>query len=98
MTFGSVALLLGIFGVPMVLLWAGHRMRRRSARWHAAFWGGIAGHLLALVVGSVAAMTPAEQWVPADVWRGALGLWSFLVLPAIGAAIGFAKSDKPDRG
>ena len=97
MTLGSVALLLGIFGVPMVLLWAGHRMRRRSARWHAAFWGGIAGHLLALIVGSVAAMTPAEQWAPADVWRGALGLWSFLVLPTIGAAIGVVRAGRFGR-
>ena len=97
MTPGSVVLLLGIFGVPMVLLWAGHRMRRRSARWHAAFWGGIAGHLVALVVGSVAAMTPAEQWAPADVWRGALGLWSFLILPAIGAAIGVVRAGRFGR-
>ena len=94
MTFGAVALLLGVFGVPMVLLWAGHRMRRRSARWHAAFWGGIAGHLVALVVGSVAAMAPAEQWTPSDVWRGALALWSFLVLPAIGAAVGAVKAGR----
>ena len=97
MTLGAVALLLGIFGVPVVLLWAGHRMRRRSARWHAAFWGGIAGHLIALVVGSMAAMTPAEQWAPADVWRGALGLWSFLLLPAVGAAIGVARAGRPGR-
>ena len=97
MTLGSFALLLGIFGVPMVLLWAGHRMRRRSPRWHAAFWGGIAGHLLALVVGSVAAMVPAEQWAPADVWRGALGLWSFLVSPAMGAAIGVVRAGRFDR-
>ena len=94
MTFGTAVLLLGIFGVPMVLLWAGHRMRRRSARWHAAFWGGIAGHLVALVIGTVAAMMPAEQWAPTDVWRGALGLWSFLVLPAIGAAMGAVREGR----
>jgi hypothetical protein len=88
MTIGSFALLLGIFCVPAVLLWAGHRLRRRSARWQAAFWGGVAGHLAALLIGSVAAVAPAEQWAPTDVWRGALGLWSFLVLPAIGAAVG----------
>lgn len=88
MTVGSLAMLLGIFGVPVVLLGAGHRLRRRSARWHAAFWGGVAGHVAALVIGSVAAVVPAEQWAPTDLWRGALGLWSFLVLPAIGAMAG----------
>ncbi len=97
MTAGSAAMLLGIFGVPMVLLWAGHRLRRRSARWHAAFWGGIAGHVVAIVIGSVAAMIPAEQWAAADVWRGAIGLWSFLVLPAVGAAIGTARVKWPVR-
>lgn len=88
MTLGSFAMLLGIFGVPAVLLWAGHRLRRRSARWHAAFWGGVIGHVAALLIGSVAAIVPAEQWAPTDLWRGALGLWSFLVLPAIGAMAG----------
>jgi hypothetical protein len=92
MTIGSLALLLGIFGVPVALLWAGHRLRRRSARWHAAFWGGVAGHLAALVIGSVAAVVPAEQWAPTDLWRGALGLWSFLVLPALGAAVGVMRA------
>jgi hypothetical protein len=88
MTAGLVALLLGIFVVPAVLLWAGHRMRRRSARWHSAFWGAVAGHLVALVVGSAAGMMPAEQWADDDTVRGALGLWSFLVLPAVGAMTG----------
>lgn len=95
MTIGSLVMLLGIFGVPVALLWAGHRMRRRSARWHAAFWGGVAGHLAALVIGSVAAVVPAEQWAPTDLLRGASGLWSFLVLPAIGAALGAVR---PPRG
>ena len=81
-------MLFGVFGVPMALLWAGHRLRRRSARWHAAFWGAILGHLVAIVVGSIAAMTPPEAWAPTDVVRGTLGLWSFLILPALGALIG----------
>ena len=99
MTPGTAAMLLGIFGVPMVLLWAGHRMRRRSLRWRAAFWGGIAGHVLALIVGSIAAVVPAEQWAATDRWRGALGLWSFLVLPALGAAVAVlaARRDGPPR-
>ncbi len=85
MTLSVFAMLLGIFAVPALLLLAGHRLRRRSARWHAAFWGAVAGHVAALLIGTVAAMLPAEQWGDTDVWRGALGLWSFLVLPAVGA-------------
>lgn len=97
MTVGTAAMLLGIFGVPIVLLWAGHRMRRRTARWHAAFWGGVIGHLASLVIGSIAAMTPAEQWAPTDTWRGALGLWSFLVLPTVGAMVGAISSRGVDE-
>ena len=87
MTIGLWAMLIGIFGVPLMLLWTGHRLRRRPPRWRAAFWGGLVGHLVAIVVGSVAAMTPPEMWAPSDVWRGAFGFWSFVLLPLLGAAI-----------
>lgn len=87
MTIGTVALLLGIFVVPAVLLWAGHRMRRRSPGWHRVFWGAVIGHFFALGIGSVAGMMPAEQWAATDTLRGAAGLWSFLVLPLVGALI-----------
>lgn len=92
MTIGVAAMLLGVLVVPGVLLWAGHRMRRRSPRWHACFWGGVTGHLIALLIGSLAAMMPAEHWSATDALRGAAGLWSFLVLPILGAAIGALRS------
>ena len=82
---GLIAMMLGAFAVPAVLLWAGHRMRRRSARWQSAFWGGLAGHLVSLVVACVAALIPAEVWQSTDVVRGAAGFWSLLVCPAAGA-------------
>lgn len=92
MTAGVLAMLLGVFVVPMALLWAGHRMRRRSARWHAAFWGALVGHVVALVVAPVAAMTPAEAWMPTDALRGAVGLWAWLVLPVVGGVVGAVRS------
>lgn len=88
MTLGVVAMLLGVFGVPIALLWAGHKMRRRSRAWHKTFWGAIIGHLTALVIGLVAALMPPEQWAATDLWRGVFGLWSFLVFPTIGALFG----------
>ena len=88
MTLGIAAMLLGAFVVPGVLLWAGHRLRRRSGRWRSAFFGALVGHVVALVVGSVAGMTPAEAWDSGDFWRGAAGFWSFLVLPVAGGLIG----------
>ena len=81
-------MLLGVFAVPAALLWAGHRLRRRSARFRAAFIGALAGHVAAIVVGSAAAVTPPEEWASSDLWRGLLGFWSFLLLPVAGALIG----------
>ena len=90
MTPGLAAMLLGVFAVPAALLWAGHRLRRRSARFRAAFWGALVGHVVAMVVGSAAAMTPPEEWASTDRWRGLLGFWSFVLLPAVGAVLGAA--------
>ena len=91
MSAGLVVMLLGIFVVPLILLWAGHRMRRRSDKWQLAFWGAAIGHIAAIVIGSTAGMIPPEEWSPTDTWRGALAFWSFLVLPAAGALIGWVK-------
>jgi hypothetical protein len=88
MTAGRLALLLGLFGVPAALLWAGHRLRRRSPRWHGAFWGALLAHLIAAVVATVASMVPPEEWRPEDVWRGIFGFWTLLVAPVVGAAAG----------
>lgn len=92
MTIGVVAMLAGIFLVPALLLSAGHRFRRRSLRTQSVFWGALAGHLVALVVGTCAALVPAEQWAPDDVLRGALALWSFLLLPFLGGLVGLVRS------
>lgn len=97
MTTGFAAMLLGVFGVPALLLWAGHRLRRRSREWRGAFWGGIAGHLVALVIGSIAAMTPAATWTDTDTLRGAAGYWSFVVLPLAGAVAGSLRA-RASRG
>ena len=90
MTAGLAAMLLGIFVVPAALLWAGHHLRRRSPRIQGAFWGGLVGHVVAVAAG-LAAMFPAAEWADGDALRGALGFWSWLVLPAVGAAVGLAR-------
>ncbi len=92
MTPGLLALLAGTFGVPAALLWAGHRLRRRPARWRWAFWGALLGHLVAIPLALWGAMVPAAEWAPTDAWRGALGFWALLVLPAVGGAVGALRS------
>ena len=88
MTPGLVAMLAGLFAVPAALLWAGHRLRRRPARWRAAFWGALAAHVVASLVALVAAMVPPAEWAPHDRWRGFLGFWLLLVAPVLGAVAG----------
>jgi len=88
MTHGIAAMLLGAFVVPGVLLWAGHRLRRRPPRWRGAFWGALVGHVVAVPIAVVAAMNPAAEWGPTDAVRGALGFRLLLAAPIVGAVIG----------
>ncbi len=50
MSMGTVAFLLGLFGVPLALLVAAHKLRRRSDRAQRAFWGAAIGHCVAAVL------------------------------------------------
>ena len=88
MTPGLVAMLAGAFGVPIALLWAGHRLRRRPPVWRGSFWGALVAHVLIAPAAMVAAMSPATEWEPSDVMRGALGFWSMLLGPILGAIVG----------
>lgn len=88
MTTGLVVMLLGLFAVPAVLLWSGHRLRRRSRRRRAVFWGTLSGWGAGSGVALIAAMVPPAMWASDDIMRGFLGFWSLVLVPAIGAAIG----------
>ena len=90
-------MLAGVFLVPTVLVWAGHRLRRRPPRWRSAFWGGLIGHVLAIPVASVAAMTPAAEWAPTDTVRGLLGFWLLFLAPVIGALVGSLVAGRDNR-
>lgn len=93
MTLGLVALLLGVFVVPAALVAFGHRLRRRPPRWRHAFWGGLVGHVVAIAIGTYAAMMPPEEWAATDHVRGAIAFWSFLLLPLVGAVLGSIRKD-----
>ena len=86
-----IALLVGLFGVPVALLQYGHRLRRRSLRFQRAFWGALAGHCLAGTIAMIAAMLPPEAWTASEVTRGVLGLWAMLVLPILGCVAGMVR-------
>ncbi len=88
MNTGLAALLIGLFAVPFALLWSGHRLRRRSQRHRAVFWGALIGHLVASSIALFLSMYSATEWAATDFWRGFGGYWLPVLLPAFGAAIG----------
>jgi len=94
MSVGFLALLVGMFAIPVALLIMGHRYRRRHARTRAMFRGAVIGHCVAILVAVTWAMIPPEMWQPEDTGRGLAGYWSLLVLPVAGALVArFAARD-----
>lgn len=91
MSIHILAFIAGLFLVPLALLMVAHKLRRRSPRVRAAFWGGVAGHIIALVLATIWGMIPPETLTPQETARGAASLWSLLVLPLAGALIGWMK-------
>jgi hypothetical protein len=80
------ALLAGLFGVPAVLLWIGHRLGDRSPVERGIFWGGVTGH----TIGLLAALTALHY--PPVIWSGDLRItiafWFMLLCSVLGAVVG----------
>lgn len=85
-----VALLIGLFLVPALLLALGNRLRRRTPLWRRVFWGGVAGHTLALVVTVTAALWPPVWWHEGPFWRDAAVHWTLVFGALLGAALAAA--------
>lgn len=88
MSVNFAAFVLGLFGVPIVLLVFGKRLRRRTERTRRAFWGAIVGHLIAMVIANTAGLITAEAWTGDDQARGFAGYWALFVFPVVGALWG----------
>lgn len=97
MTAGLAAVLAGAFGVPTILLWAGHRLRRRPPRWRGAFWGALVAHVVVVPIAVAAAMIPPAEWASTDTLRGALGFWLLLLAPILGAVLGVLSASRARR-
>lgn len=87
MTLGHLALLAGLFAVPVFLLLLGHRLRRRPPLWRRIFWGAVAGHIAGLLVLTIATHYPPVVWEGGSVWRDLAVYWSPLVGAALGALV-----------
>ncbi|MGV3710682.1 MAG: hypothetical protein ACO1Q7_17805 [Gemmatimonas sp.] len=92
MNLQLIALLSGLFVVPLALLSISHKLRRRSPRLQAAFWGALWAHILAAVAAIIASMIAAEEWQSTDTWRGFFGFWAMLAAPLIGGVIGYLRT------
>lgn len=74
--------------MPVFLIWLGHRLRERPPRQQGAFWGGVIGHTIALIVTLYAMMSPSVEWTASPAWRGFAVHWLLLVAAWAGALIG----------
>ncbi|MBA3405023.1 MAG: hypothetical protein H0U13_10120 [Gemmatimonadaceae bacterium] len=99
MSTGLLVMLIGLFGIPSLLLWAGHHLRRKSRRVRGAFWGGLAGHTAAALIAVFYSMVPPEAWTAADTLRGFAGFYLMVLGAAIGALLGImlAARSHPNR-
>ena len=88
MSLSLTALLAGLFVVPVVLLWLGHRLRRRSARSCGGLWGAVAGHTLGMLASVAAMHLPAVLWAGGDA-RTVIVHGGMLLGAMIGGAIGW---------
>jgi len=89
-------LLLGIFGVPLVLLSLGQRFRHRGRRARGAFWGGIVGYAVGLIIWSTSLFLPPVLWDAGTV-RIAGVILPLLGIGAVGVAIGALIGREPRR-
>jgi hypothetical protein len=85
----NIALLLGLFIVPLALLALGHRLRDRTPQQRGAFWGGVIGHTFAVVVAVTALHYPPVLWNSQE--RIVIAFWSMLLGGIVGAAVGWIR-------
>lgn len=80
------AFLTGLLIVPGVLLWLGHRLRDRSPAQRGAFWGGVIGHTIAVMIAITLLHYPPQMGTGAV--RSAIAMWVMLLGAAAGAVLG----------
>lgn len=85
----NAALLLGMFGMPLLLLQLGHRLRDRTPIQRRIFWGGVIGHSLGAIVTCLALMLPPVLWGQDGPDGRVLAVYGGMLIGAlIGMAIG----------
>jgi L-cystine uptake protein TcyP (sodium:dicarboxylate symporter family) len=86
MTDSRLALVIGLFVVPAVLLWLGHRMRRHSDVRRRVFWGATIGYVLGMLLMLAAIHYPPVLWAGGG-WRTTAVHWGMVVGAVVGAGV-----------
>jgi hypothetical protein len=97
MTISLLALLLGLFGVPTLLMILGHRLRGRSERHKRRFWGGVTGYIVGILTAVCAMMLPPVWWADGTFLRPFLVHWPMLVGGVLGVLTGPAWARAPAK-
>ncbi len=98
MTGARVIFAIGLFGVPLILLALGHALRKRSPRQRAAFWGGVTGYGVGVLLMSIITVIPPIHWEGGAVWRDVLVHWSMVLGTLVGFGLGvFLRKGTDDR-
>ncbi len=94
--FEGAVLLLGIFGFPLVLLVKTQRFRDLGKRLRGAFWGGVAGYMVGLVIWSAALMLPLVMWDPGSARLAGVVL-PLLACGTVGVGVGALIGREPRK-
>jgi hypothetical protein len=96
MTDSRLALVVGLFIIPALLLWLGHRLRRHTPARRRVFWGATIGYLAGMLLVLVAIHYPAVLWTGGG-WRTALVHWGMVVGTLMGAGVGASSMQHRSR-
>lgn len=84
----ALALVVGIFAVPLALLSIGHGFRSRTPRQRSLFWGGVFGYGVAVAVVTISLLADPVLWTDATPVRRAVIFWGLLAGGGIGTLLG----------
>jgi len=79
MNLDPSVLLLGLFGIPVLLMALGHRLRGKSGSHKRRFWGGVLGYLLGMTAAIGAMVLPPVSWDGGGSLRPFLVHWAMFL-------------------
>ena len=85
----EIGFLVGLGGIPVVLLAVAHNFRRRTPATRSLFWGSLVGWGLGLTAALLCLIAPVEGW-DGGLRAGAI-YWGAVAGTGLGFAVGFLR-------